>query len=85
MYCTYTQLLHNHCITETHVCVCEGILLRRGLVSGLTSRLVVNTNDHQPLVSDGIDKVQAADLNRVDGLRNAREQRRDESERANEL
>ena len=85
MHGTYTQLLHDHSIAETHVCVCEGILFRRRLVSGLTSRLVVNAHNHQPLVRDGIDKVLAADLNRVDGMGNAREQRGDERERANEL
>jgi hypothetical protein len=83
--CTYTELLHDHRVTETHVGVCEGILLGRGLVSGLTSRLVVNTNNHQPLPGNGVDEILAADLNRVDGVGDAREQGGKESERANEL
>lgn len=82
---TYTQLLHNHGVTKTHICVCEGILLLSGLVSGLTSRLVVNTNNHQPLVGDGVDEVLAADLNGVNGMGDAREQGGEEDERANEL
>lgn len=82
---TYTQLLHDHSITETHVCVGEGILTILWLVSGLTSRLIVNTNNHQPLVCDRVDKVLTANLDRVDGVGDAGEQGGKEDERANEL
>jgi hypothetical protein len=51
----------------------------------LTSRLVVDTNDHQPLVRDRVDKVLTADLDWVDSLRDSREERRYERERANWL
>ena len=85
MHCSYTQLLHNHSIAKTHVRVGEGILTLCRLVSGLTSRLIVNANDHQPLVCDGVDKVLTADLDRVDGVGNARKQGGNECERANEL
>ena len=82
---TYTQLLHNNSITKTHVCVSKGILALCWLVTGLTSRLVVNTNDHQSFVCNGINEVLTANLYGVDGVHNAREQGGDESERANEL
>jgi hypothetical protein len=36
----------------------------------LTSRLVVNTNNHQSLVRDGVDKVLSADFHWMDGIRN---------------
>lgn len=82
---TYTKLLHDHRVAETHVGVSERILTGGWLVSGLTSRLVVDTHDHQPLVRDRVDKVLAADLDRVDGVGDAREQGGEEDERANEL
>lgn len=82
---TYTQLLHHNSIAQTHVPIGESIFARGWLVSGLTSRLVVNTNDHQPLVRDGIDKILAADLDRVDGVSNAGEQGGEQCERTNQL
>jgi hypothetical protein len=85
LHITYTQLLHNHSIAKTHVCVGESVFTRRWLVTGLTSRLVVNTNNHQALVCDCVDKVLAADFDRVDGMRDAREQGGEAYERANEL
>lgn len=85
MYSTYTELLHDRSIAQTHVRVGEGILSRGWLVTGLTSRLVVNTNNHQPLVRDSINKVLAADFDRVNGVSDAREQGGYECERANEL
>jgi hypothetical protein len=51
----------------------------------LTTGLIVDTNDHQSLVRDRIDKVLAADFNWVDGLRNGREERGKQRERADRL
>ena len=82
---TYTKLLHDHRVAETHVGVSERILTGGWLVSGLTSRLVVDTNNHQPLVRDSINKVLAADFDRFNGVSDAREQGGYECERANEL
>jgi hypothetical protein len=51
----------------------------------LTSGLIVDTNDHQPLVRDSVNKVLTADLDGVNGMRDGGEERGDERERANEL
>jgi hypothetical protein len=51
----------------------------------LTTGLIVDTNDHQSLVRDRIDKVLAADFDWVDGLRNGREERGKQRERADGL
>jgi hypothetical protein len=81
----HTELLHDNRITETHVGVRKGIFLFSGLVSGLTARLIVNTNNHQPFVCDCVNEVLPAHFNRVDCVSNAREQGREERERANKL
>lgn len=51
----------------------------------MTSWLIVDANDHQPFVGDRVDKVLAADLDRVDGMCDCREERGEERERASEL
>lgn len=66
----HTQLLHKGSISQTDIGICESVLAVRGLVRSLTSRLVVNTNNHQSLVRDGVDKVLSADFHWMDGIRN---------------
>jgi hypothetical protein len=82
---TCTQSLHEHSISQTDISVRKHVLALSRLVRSLTSRLVVDTNDHQPLVGDRVDKVLTADLDWVDSLRDSREERRYERERANWL
>ena len=81
----HTQLLHKGSISQTDIGICESVLAVRGLVRSLTSRLVVNTNNHQTFVCDCVNEVLPAHFNRVDGVSNAREQGREERERANKL
>lgn len=51
----------------------------------MTSRLVVDTNNHQSLVSDGVDEILTADLDGVDGIGDARKERGQQRERADGL
>ena len=73
----HPQLLHEDSIAQTDVGICERILAVCGLVCALTSGLVVNTNNHQPVVGDGIDKVLAAHFDWVDGFRDGRKEHRE--------
>lgn len=82
---TYTEFLDQHSVAQTDIGIREHILAFIGLVRSLASRLVVDTNDHQTLVRDRVDKVLSANLDRVHGLRNGREQRGEQRERANGL
>jgi hypothetical protein len=82
---TYTQSLHHHSITQTDISVREHILALARLVRSLATGLIVDTNDHQSLVRDRVDKVLAADFHRVHGLRNGCEERGKKRERANGL
>jgi hypothetical protein len=82
---TYTQSLHQHGVAQTNIGIVEHVLALRRLVRSLTSGLVVDANDHQPLVGHGVNKVLAANLDGMDGMRNGREERGDQRERANEL
>lgn len=66
----HTQLLHEDGIAQTDVGIGEGIFAVLGLVCALTSRLVVDTNDHQALVGDSVNKVAAANFNRVHSIGN---------------
>lgn len=79
---TYTEPLHDSRIAQAHVCIREHILALIWLVRSLTSRLVIDANDHQTLARDGIDKVLAADLDWVDSIRNGGEERGQQRERA---
>jgi len=64
----YTQLLHEGCISQTFVAICERIFAVCGIVCSLTSGLVIDTNDHYPLVGGGVDEVLATDLDWLDGI-----------------
>lgn len=64
----YTQLLHEGCISQTFVAICEGIFAVCGIVCSLTSGLVIDTNDHHPLVCAGVDEVLATDFDWLDGI-----------------
>jgi len=51
----------------------------------LTSRLVINADDHKPLLGDRVDEVLALHNDRIDGMGNGGEERGQKRERANWL
>lgn len=84
-YCasTYTEALDHSRVSQADVGVGEHVLALVRLVGGLSTRLVINANDHEPLVGDRIDEVLASHLDRVDGMGEGREERGQEREGAN--
>lgn len=66
----HTQFLHEDCISQADIGIGEGILAVLRLVSPLTSRLVVDADDHKALASSSLDQVAATDLDGVDSMSN---------------
>jgi hypothetical protein len=79
---TYAESLHQHSIAQADVRIREHVLALIGLVRSLAAGLVVDADDHEPLVRDRVDEVLAADFDGVHGIGDGAEERGEQRERA---
>ena len=80
-----TKLLEHDGIAQTDFLVRQGVTTLLRLVACLAAGLVVNTDDHEALLGNGVEQVLALDLDRVDGDGNARQEAGDHGEGAENL